>query len=102
MNLIQQLKDSLPSLPDLFKDHRILTWHDLDGFGAIRDRFPNSILNEIFILQYQEAICGSIPNNQKIRQDLLDETKNVYNRLKQSKFNWIRNNLDLLAWYINK
>jgi hypothetical protein len=102
MNFVQQMKDSIPSFKSLLFGHRIASEFEFNAYRDVRDKYPNSILNEIIILQYQESVCGGIAPNESLGQDLLNETKNVYNKLKQSKFNWIRNNLDLLEWYINK
>ncbi len=102
LEFIHQMKDSIPSFSELFYRHRVVTDFEFNAYRDIRDKFPNSILNEVIILQYQESICGAASPHQILGQDLLDETKNVHNRLKQSKFNWIRNNLDLLEWYISK
>jgi len=102
MNFVQQMKDSIPSYKYLFYDHRSASKFEFNAYRDVRDKYPNSILNEVLILQYQESVCGGIPPNEPMGQDLLNETKNVYKRLKQSKFNWIRNNLYLLEWYISK
>lgn len=102
MNFVQQMKDSIPSFKSLLFGHRSASEFEFNAYRDIRDKYPNSILNEVLLLQYQESVCGGIPPNETMGQDLLNETKNVYKRLKQSKFNWIRNNLDLLEWYISK